>query len=134
MSIDNDNLWRIENTNTGARGDCIYLPSISMISDRIILDSTDNKIKYSESTVDFEYPTDKCFRSDLDSGEREQHQVCFSTSSSSSEIIIKQDNQKIHNASNTHIKLFTSTRSSNNHQEQFWYKKHWIPMTIIIVF
>ena len=137
MSIDNDNLWGSENTNTGARGDCIYLPLISMISERAILDFNDNKTKHSESTVDFEYPTDKCFRSDLASGDPE---VCFSTSSatfivsssSPSEIIIQQDNQNIHNASNTNMELFPSTRSSNNHQEQLWYKKHWIPMTIII--
>jgi len=46
----------IDNANTGTRGNCVYLPMIS--------NSTD-KTQYKESSLNFEYTTDRCFPSNL---------------------------------------------------------------------
>ena len=121
--MDDTKLWITENTNTGARGDCFYVPLISPISNTPVNDSNCD--------------TDKCFRSGLASGEPEQHQVCFSTSSATfivssslpSEITIEQNDQSLQNSikSNINRNLFTW----NNQQEQFWFKEHWISLTIL---
>jgi hypothetical protein len=141
ISIDNNEFWRMENTNTGARGDCFYPPLISMTSNRTVLDSTDDKTKHPESTVNFECSKDHYFRSNLASGEPEQHNVCFSTSSATfivsssppSEITIEQNDHNIHHIiePKTTMESSPSTQSSHNYQQQLWFKENWIPVTVI---
>ncbi|CAF2570599.1 unnamed protein product [Rotaria sp. Silwood2] len=148
MSIDNNKLWKtdiitpissVQNTNnTGARGDCIDLPIISMSSNRTIRDSIDDKNEHLISSVNVENKTDDYYRSKLASGEPEQHQVCFSTSSatfivSSSpplDMTVQDDDHNIiHSTAN--MELFTHERISNNHQQLLGMKQYWILVTVI---
>jgi hypothetical protein len=146
MSIDHDILRKPEivtpitskqNVNTGAQGDCLYLPVISMISNSTSYDSSGDK----ESSLNLEYITDNCFRSNLISSESKENQVCFLTSSATfivpsppSNKPIQQDAYNTHNMidSNTSMKLLTSTRTCHDHQQQLWFiRQHWISVTII---
>jgi hypothetical protein len=140
MSIDNDNLEIItpitskQNVNTGAQGDCLYLPVISMISHGTSYDFNDDK----ESS---EYITDNCFRSNLVINESKESQVCFSTSSATfivssttpSNKTRQQDAYNIHNViySDTDMELLTPTRICHDHQHQLWFRQHWISITVI---
>ncbi|CAF0819930.1 unnamed protein product [Rotaria sp. Silwood1] len=151
MSIDNNKLWKteiitpissIQNINhTGARGDCVDLPIMSMISNRTICNTIDNKDEHLISSVNFENKTDDYFRSKLASGEPEQHQLCVSTSSatfivSSSpplDMTVQDDDHNIQNMihSTANMELFTHERVSNNHQQLLGIKQYWILVTII---
>jgi hypothetical protein len=121
----------IDTTNTGDRGDCMYLP---VISNRTLVNSIDDKNEYTNSSFNFECTKENCFRSNLASGEPEQNQVYFSTSSATfivsssppSEITIEQNEHNI-NHSKTNMELFTSMKECNN---PLWFKEHWISITI----
>ncbi len=114
----------LDKANTGARGDCIYVP---VHSNRIICNSIDDK----NASLHFDYKTDRCFRSNLASGEPEQNQVCFSTSSATfivsppSEITIEQKEHTIDDI----IHSNTNPVSMKDHEKHVWY---WISVTILI--
>ena len=143
MSIDKDKLWKTDmvtpitskqNVNTGAQGDCFYLPVISMISNRSSYDSTSDKNEH------LRYVTDNCCRSNLTSNE--QNDICFSTSSatfivsSSSppvEITLPQDDHIIYSSTDKELSKLTRT-----FHHQLWFKQHWMSVVaitgIIVIF
>ncbi|CAF1248228.1 unnamed protein product [Rotaria sordida] len=151
MSIDNNKLWKteiitpisnIQNTNnTGARGDCVDLPIISMISNRIIHDSIDDKNEHLISSVNFENQIEDYFQSNLACGEPEKHKVCVSTSSatfivsSSSplDMTVQPDDHNIQDMIHLHTnrELFMQERIADNHQQSLGIRQYWILATII---
>jgi hypothetical protein len=150
-SVVNNRIWSteiakslssIQNANTGAQGDCLYLSSVSKISTRTIFDSTDDKNKHSESLLSLEYISDSCHRSNLASGEPEHHEIGFPTSSatfivSSSQMKIQQEDNKCQNMTHSDTSRMLSEPVDINSivcidkQAQIWFKQHWISITVI---
>ncbi len=118
----------LDKANTGARGDCVYVP---VHSNRIICNSIDDK----NASLHFDYKTDRCFRSNLASGEPEQNQVCFSTSSATFIVSPSSEITKEHTIDDiihSNTNPASMKECNNDHEKHVWFKEHWISVTIII--
>lgn len=105
----------VQNINTGARGDCYYLPTLS--------------------AVPHKFTVDDHFQSSLASGEPKPYQTCVLTSSDTFivsslaplDIPVPHEDCPIQ-----HMQLYTSETMNNGYELPLWIKRYRISVPIII--